>query len=402
MLARLFARRYLFSRQSRSVINVIAGVSILSFAMPVAAMIILLSVLNGFGDFAKAMSSAFDAELTVLPRRGQTFATDRLDTASLRSVEGVKALSFLLEQQVLLEHDGMQATATLRGVDPAYDRVFPIVQTVSPGSWSVQHGDLDRLVLGRDMAGTLGIRTVINEQVAVYVVRRGSFSSLLPVDGYTLRRFDVAGIFSLDLESEQRYALLSLRAAQELFDHPGQASALAIGVTDGGDVPRIRREVARLAGDDFEVRTRDQMNATFFRLVSFEKWGVFFISLLVLVLASFSVVGTLVMLMIEKRDDVATLRALGADTRLIRSIFVGEGLLIGSIGALAGAVLGVAFCLLQEYFGFIRIPVDTLLLKSYPVVLRWEDLLAVVAAFAVVIVTISQLTVRSVMKRNKM
>ena len=121
-----------------------------------------------------------------------------------------------------------------------------------------------------------------------------------------------------------------------------------------------------------------------------------------LVLASFSVVGTLVMLMIEKRDDVATLRALGADTRLIRSIFVGEGLLIGSIGALAGAVLGVAFCLLQEYFGFIRIPVDTLLLKSYPVVLRWEDLLAVVAAFAVVIVTISQLTVRSVMKRNKM
>ncbi len=402
MLARLFARRYLFSRQSRSVINVIAGVSILSFAMPVAAMIILLSVLNGFGDFAKAMSSAFDAELTVLPRRGQTFAIDRLDTASLRSVEGVKALSFLLEQQVLLEHDGMQATATLRGVDPAYDRVFPIAQTVSPGSWSVQHGDLDRLVLGRDMAGTLGIRTVINEQMAVYVVRRGSFSSLLPVDGYTLRRFDVAGIFSLDLESEQRYALLSLRAAQELFDHPGQASALAIGVTDGGDVPRIRREVARLAGDDFEVRTRDQMNATFFRLVSFEKWGVFFISLLVLVLASFSVVGTLVMLMIEKRDDVATLRALGADTRLIRSIFVGEGLLIGSIGALAGAVLGVAFCLLQEYFGFIRIPVDTLLLKSYPVVLRWEDLLAVVAAFAVVIVTISQLTVRSVMKRNKM
>ena len=114
MLARLFARRYLFSRQSRSVINVIAGVSILSFAMPVAAMIILLSVLNGFGDFAKAMSSAFDAELTVLPRRGQTFAIDRLDTASLRSVEGVKALSFLLEQQVLLEHDGMQATATLR------------------------------------------------------------------------------------------------------------------------------------------------------------------------------------------------------------------------------------------------------------------------------------------------
>lgn len=402
MLARFFARRYLFSRQSRSVINVIAGVSILSFAMPVAAMIILLSVLNGFGDFAKAMGSAFDAELTVLPRQGQTFPIERLDTAALRQVEGVEAFSVMLEQQVLLEHDGMQAAATLRGVDPAYDEVFPIAQTIAPGSWSVQHGDLDRVVLGRDMARTLGIHTVIDQQVAVYVVRRSSFSSLLPVDGYSLRRFDVAGIFSLDLESEQQYALISLRAAQELFDHPGEASALAVHVPDEDDLTQARREVGRIVGDDFKVLTRDEMNATFFRLVAFEKWGVFFISLLVLILASFSVVGTLVMLMIEKRDDVATLRAMGADTRLIRSIFVSEGLFIGSIGALSGAVLGVGLCLIQEYFGIIRIPVDTLLLKSYPVVLRWGDLLAVVVAFAAVIVTVSQLTVRSVMKRNKM
>ena len=171
---------------------------------------------------------------------------------------------------------------------------------------------------------------------------------------------------------------------------------------DESDVARVRREVIRIVGNDFTVRTREEMNATFFRLVTFEKWGVFFISLLVLILASFSVVGTLVMLMIEKRDDVATLRAMGADTRLIRSIFVGEGLLIGSIGALSGAVLGVGFCLVQEYFGIIRIPVDTLLLKSYPVVLRWADLLAVIVAFAGVIVSISQLTVRSVMKRNKL
>ena len=402
MLARFFARRYLFSRQSRSVINVIAGVSILSFAMPVAAMIILLSVLNGFGDFAKAMGSAFDADLSVMPRQGQTFPIERLDTAALRRVEGVGAFSALLEQQVLLEHDGMQAAATLRGVDPAYDKVFPIAQTVAPGSWSVQHGDLDRVVLGRDMARTLGVRSVIDQQVAVYVVRRSSFSSLLPVDGYSLRRFEVSGIFSLDMESEQRYALISLRAAQEIFAHPGEASALAIHVLDESDVARVRREVIRIVGNDFTVRTREEMNATFFRLVTFEKWGVFFISLLVLILASFSVVGTLVMLMIEKRDDVATLRAMGADTRLIRSIFVGEGLLIGSIGALSGAVLGVGFCLVQEYFGIIRIPVDTLLLKSYPVVLRWADLLAVIVAFAGVIVSISQLTVRSVMKRNKL
>ena len=388
MLTRFFARRYLFSPKSRSVINVIAGVSVLSFAMPVAAMIVLLSVLNGFGDFAKSMSSAFDADLTVAPREGQTFASAEIDSLALTRVKGVGVVSYLLEQQVLLERDGLQTMATLRGVDDRYTEVFPIEETIPLGSWSVRTGDLDRLVLGRDMARTLGIRSLVRAEVAVYALRRGSFSSLLPVDGYSVRRLDVGGLFFLDLESENEYALTSLRAAQELFDRPGRISAISVRVADGADAEK--------------VRTRDEMNALFFRLVAYEKWGVFFISLLVLVLASFSVVGTLVMLMIEKRDDVATLRALGADTKLIRSIFVGEGLLIGGLGASIGAVLGVGFCLAQQHFGMIRIPVDTLLLYSYPVEMRWSDLLIVAAAFGAVILAISELTVRSVMKNNKL
>ena len=402
MLTRFFARRYLFSPKSRSVINVIAGMSVLSFAMPVAAMIVLLSVLNGFGDFAKSMSSAFDADLTVAPREGQTFASAEIDSLALTRVKGVGVVSYLLEQQVLLERDGLQTMATLRGVDDRYTEVFPIEETIPLGSWSVRTGDLDRLVLGRDMARTLGIRSLVRAEVAVYALRRGSFSSLLPVDGYSVRRLDVGGLFFLDLESENEYALTSLRAAQELFDRPGRISAISVRVADGADAEKVRREIAGIVGDDFTVRTRDEMNALFFRLVAYEKWGVFFISLLVLVLASFSVVGTLVMLMIEKRDDVATLRALGADTKLIRSIFVGEGLLIGGLGASIGAVLGVGFCLAQQHFGMIRIPVDTLLLYSYPVEMRWSDLLIVAAAFGAVILAISELTVRSVMKNNKL
>ena len=402
MLTRFFARRYLFSPKSRSVINVIAGVSVLSFAMPVAAMIVLLSVLNGFGDFAKSMSSAFDADLTVAPREGQTFASAEIDSLALTRVKGVGVVSYLLEQQVLLERDGLQTMATLRGVDDRYTEVFPIEETIPLGSWSVRTGDLDRLVLGRDMARTLGIRSLVRAEVAVYALRRGSFSSLFPVDGYSVRRLDVGGLFFLDLESENEYALTSLRAAQELFDRPGRISAISVRVADGADAEKVRREIAGIVGDDFTVRTRDEMNALFFRLVAYEKWGVFFISLLVLVLASFSVVGTLVMLMIEKRDDVATLRALGADTKLIRSIFVGEGLLIGGLGASIGAVLGVGFCLAQQHFGMIRIPVDTLLLYSYPVEMRWSDLLIVAAAFGAVILAISELTVRSVMKNNKL
>ncbi|WP_302583546.1 ABC transporter permease, partial [Alistipes putredinis] len=333
---------------------------------------------------------------------GQTFASAEIDSLALTRVKGVGVVSYLLEQQVLLERDGLQTMATLRGVDDRYTEVFPIEETIPLGSWSVRTGDLDRLVLGRDMARTLGIRSLVRAEVAVYALRRGSFSSLLPVDGYSVRRLDVGGLFFLDLESENEYALTSLRAAQELFDRPGRISAISVRVADGADAEKVRREIAGIVGDDFTVRTRDEMNALFFRLVAYEKWGVFFISLLVLVLASFSVVGTLVMLMIEKRDDVATLRALGADTKLIRSIFVGEGLLIGGLGASIGAVLGVGFCLAQQHFGMIRIPVDTLLLYSYPVEMRWSDLLIVAAAFGAVILAISELTVRSVMKNNKL
>ena len=185
MLTRFFARRYLFSPKSRSVINVIAGVSVLSFAMPVAAMIVLLSVLNGFGDFAKSMSSAFDADLTVAPREGQTFASAEIDSLALTRVKGVGVVSYLLEQQVLLERDGLQTMATLRGVDDRYTEVFPIEETIPLGSWSVRTGDLDRLVLGRDMARTLGIRSLVRAELAVYALRRGSFSMDIRCGGST-------------------------------------------------------------------------------------------------------------------------------------------------------------------------------------------------------------------------
>ena len=212
----------------------------------------------------------------------------------------------------------------------------------------------------------------------------------------------LGGVYSLDLETERTYVLASLRLAQELFSHPGRVSGLVVRLREGADAEQVRQALARLSGDDYRVRTRHELRASFYRIMTYEKWGIFFISLLVLVLASFSVVGTLVMLMIEKRDDVATLRALGADTKLIRSIFVGEGLLIGGLGASIGAVLGVGFCLAQQHFGMIRIPVDTLLLYSYPVEMRWSDLLIVAAAFGAVILAISELTVRSVMKNNKL
>ena len=274
MLPQLFARRYLFSSQSRSVVNLISGLSVAAVAMPVAAMIILLSVFNGFESLVKSMYSAFDADLTVSPRQGQTFAQRDLDTAALARIPGVGALSFTLEQSALLEHGGRQATATIRGVDDAYGAVFQLGDAVSAGEWRVRLGDLERLVVGQSMAWMLGIRSLADADVTLYAVRRGSFSSLLPLENYTRRTEPVGGVYTLDLETERTYVLASLRLAQELFGYPGRASALVVRLAPGADAAAVRKAVAEAAGDGFRVRTRDELRASFYRIMTYEKWGI--------------------------------------------------------------------------------------------------------------------------------
>ena len=398
MLARYFARRYLFSPQSRSVVNLISGLSVAAVAIPVAAMIILLSVFNGFESLVRSMYSAFDADLTVAPRQGRTFDVSAVDTAALRRVEGVGAVSFVLEQSALLEFGDRQATATIRGVDDAYDAVLPLGENISSGEWRVRRGDLERLVIGQSMAWALNIRTLADADVTLYAVRRGSFSTLLPLDNYTRRTAPVGGIYLLDLDSERTYVLSSLRLAQDLFGYPDRASSLLLRVAPGFDAREVRRAVSAAVGEEFTVRTRDELRASYYRIMTYEKWGIFFIALLVLLVASFSVVGALSMLIVEKRDDITTLRALGADTGFVRAVFRTEGYLICALGGAIGLLLGVGLSLVQQHFGLIEIPAETFLTKSYPVEFRLADLFALVAAFAASAVFLSHVTVRSMIK----
>lgn len=394
MLAGRFARRYFFSKKSHAVINLIAGVSVVSLAVPVAAMIVLLSVFNGFEQLVRTMNSHFDADLTLLPREGRTFVVGTLDTAALRRVPGVEAVSLALEQNALMEYRGRQTMVSVRGVADGYERAVPVADCITAGEYSVRLGDLDRLVVGRGIAYELGLRSLGESDGVLYALRRTGFSSLLPVEGYTRRRAEVAGLFGADAQTDGRYLFTSLRLAQELFSYPDRASMAVVRVADGARTPDVGRRVAQAAGEAFEVRTRDELNVSFYTIMRYEKWGIFLLSLLVLVIASFSVVGTVVMLVLDKRPGFVTLYAMGADTRFIRRIFLCEGGLIGCLGAGIGVVLGVGLCLVQQHFGVIEIPAESFLVKSYPVLLRGGDVAAVAAAFAAVVGLITAVTVR--------
>ena len=401
MLPQFFARRYLFSPKSRSVVNLISGLSVAAVAMPVAAMIVLLSVFNGFESLVKSMCSAFDADLTVSARQGQTFAADAVDTAALRRIPGVEAMSFVLEESALLEHGDRQATATVRGVDDAYEAVFPLSDAVAAGEYRVRVGDLERLVIGQSMAYMLGVRTLADADVGVYAVRRGSFSSLLPFDNYTRRTIPLGGVYTLDLETERTYVLASLRMAQELFSRPGRVSGLVVRLRDGADAVQVRDAVAQQLGGDYRVRTRYELRASFYRIMTYEKWGIYFIILLVLLVASFSLIGSLAMLIIDKRKDIRTLMTLGADVPLLRKIFVSEGMMVYLLGAAGGLVLGLALALGQQHFGWLKLSGQTFLLDAYPVEVHAADLVWITLTFVVMSYLISSLTVRAMIPRRE-
>lgn len=402
MLPQLFARRYLFSSQSRSVVNLISGLSVAAVAMPVAAMIILLSVFNGFESLVKSMYSAFDADLTVSPRQGQTFAQRDLDTAALARIPGVGALSFTLEQSALLEHGGRQATATIRGVDDAYGAVFQLGDAVSAGSgacgWAIWNGwSSDSRWRGCWASARWPMPTSRSTPC-------GGDRSPRCCRSKTTRAARNPWAASIPSTSKPNAPTCSPRCGwrRSCSAIRGRASALVVRLAPGADAAAVRKAVAEAAGDGFRVRTRDELRASFYRIMTYEKWGIFFIALLVLIIASFSVVGALAMLIVEKRDDISTLRALGADTGLVRAVFRTEGFLICGLGAVAGMTLGVATTLSQQYFGLIEIPAETFLTKSYPVEFRPTDLAVVAASFAAVAALLSNITVRSMIKTDRL
>lgn len=399
-LATFIARRYLFSPQSRSVVNLISGLSVVAVAVPVAAMVILLAVFNGFEALVRTMYSSFDADLRITPATGAVFEAESLDSAALRDAKGVAALSFTLEQSILAEHKGHQATTVLRGVDDHYGEVFPMEEITSSGRWAVRTGEIDRLYIGQALAHSLFIRSLADADVELYAARRGTFSMLLPIENYTRRKVSVAGTFSLDMESETGYALTSLRLARELLRHEGRASAVVIRVADDADTEEVGQIIKNIVGEDFRVETRDEQRASFYRIMRLEKWGIFTIALMVLAVASFSVVGALAMIIVEKREHSATLRAMGASADTLRSIFRREGYLICGLGGIAGLLTGVALTAIQQRFGLVRIPAETFLTDHYPVALHAADIAAVAAAFSILTLVLSHLTVRSMIKKQ--
>ncbi|MCC8036488.1 MAG: ABC transporter permease [Rikenellaceae bacterium] len=386
------ATRYLFSTKSHSVITLISWVSAVAVGVPVAAMIILLSVFNGFEGLVKDMYGDFDPDIAVVPVEGKVFSREALDIPSIAALSQVAAVSEVLEDNALLEYRGRQFIATVRGVDSAYVGVVPIEGMLVEGNFDLRFGDMMQAVVGQGLAYNLMLRPALNDPIGVLVPRKGaSFSSLLPVDAFRQDRIFPTGIFALDAETDGKYMIVPVEFTRGLLGEPDGVSSLAVKLAPGVDPARGKEAVGKIAGEGFEVLTRYEQKASLYRIMNYEKWGIFFIIFMVVVIASFSVVGSMVMLVIDKRSDVRTLFNMGADIRLARGIFLREGMLIAAIGAAGGLLQGLSICWLQKTFGIIKIPAETFLVSRYPVDVQWVD----VAVICLSIAAVSWLLVRA-------
>ena len=389
------SRRYMFSPKSHSVINIISMVSVIAVAIPTAAMIILLAMFGGISQTIDTLYKSVDADIEILASRGQTFDAEAISIEELLSTKGIKHCAPYLEQSIVATTAQHRTTLTLRGIDSSYHSVLPVSDFVYRGS--VNNLSAGKIVLGTAAAYTLGAQSV-GHPVELYALNRRQLSSLLPTSGFSRKKAEVAAVVSINAEIDAELALAELGFTQSLLNYPGRISSIAIKLDEGYTPEAVQQSLREMLGEEFTVRTRNEKNASMNALIRLERFAIILIGSFIAIVAAFSIVGAVIMLITEKRRDIATLRSMGGNQRLIRNIFVGEGMLLTLLGCLIGLGIGIGFTLGQEYFGWVKIP-GNMIFESYPVELTMGDVVMVAMVVMVAGWIISRLTVGAKLRR---
>ena len=382
------AWRYLFSQKGHNAINIVSGISAAAVAVVTAAMICVLSVMNGFGALVEHMFSEFDPVLLVVPAEGQTLRTDTLPTASLYAREDIETVSMQLEQTALIRYKDHQLPARVMGVDSLFTRTAHMDSIITDGFYSVWDGAFDRAVLGRGLAAQIGMNAHFTGALHLYAPKRtGRINMLRPDLSLQHEHAFIAGTFAVNqIEYDDRLMLVSLPLAQRLFDYDScTATALRLQPKEGVKISNFKSQISNILGPGYRVLDRYEQQSDFFRILRIEKLLTIVLLVFILLIASFNIIGSLSMLIIDKRDDIRILSHMGADEPAIRRIFLLEGWLISSLGTLSGLVVGVLLCLGQQHFGWLKLGTGAeYVISAYPVQVQAPDILLV----AVIVLTL--------------
>ncbi len=374
-LAPFIARRYFFSKKSQRAINIISMISVIGVTIGTAALIIVLSVFNGFENLILRLYNSFDPDMKISKVEGKSFHLRTFPLHELQSMDGVLYVTQVLEENALVKYHDKQTIVTIKGVSDEFEKMTGIDTMMSDGTFLLKNGDLDFAVVGGGVAYNLQLNTNdLLSQLEIYAPRKNS-SSLLNTDEAFNRRFvSPSGIFSIQQEFDTKFIIVPLRFAYEILEKDSQVSALEIGLKPWMKIDKIQTDIAGLAGNSYQVKNRYQQHELIYKIMKSEKWAVFLILTFILIIATFNVISSLTMLVIEKKKDITILHSLGANASLLRKIFLLEGILITSLGAFSGLTVGFIICYLQERFGLIQLGGSgSFVIDAYPVKMQVAD-----------------------------
>lgn len=403
-VALYIARRYFVARKSHNIINLISWISVGGIMAGSFAMVVVLSVFNGFEGLVRTLYNVFDPDLLVVAAEGKTFHEDQSRIARLKAIDGVWYVSGMVEETALVRYADRQHVATLRGVGEEFSRYSPIDSMIIDGRMLLRDSLRDYIVPGAGVAYQLGInlRDEINP-VMLYLPRRGATSMTTPDQAFMSSPVYASGVFSVQQDFDTRYILTSLRLARSLMNYSDELTALEIRLRKDADVEKIKREVEAVVGKSFIVKDRYQQQELLYKIMKSEKWAVFLILSFIILISAFNVIGSLTMLILDKRKDITILEAMGAGAPLVKKVFFIEGLIISLGGAVAGVLLGLAVCLLQQHFGLVKLGNEgsTFVVSSYPVDLKAIDFVFTIGVVACIGVVASWLPARQIEKRYR-
>jgi lipoprotein releasing system LolC/E family transmembrane protein len=379
------ARRYLFSRKSHNVINIISGISAAGVTVVTAALVCVLSVFNGFENLVGTLYSAFDPDLKILPVEGKNFDINTEKFKKLFQIPEIETVSEVVEDNALLRYGDKQMPATVKGVSDNFEQMTRIDSIMYDGKYQLFDGAFHRSVVGLGVAAMLGLNPNFFEPLRLYAPKReGRVNTLRPDQSVTDVLTFPAGIFSVQqVQYDDNYVITSIALARELFEMDSTTvSSIEIKLKPDKNIDKVKKQIQKITGQQFTVKNRIEQQESFFRILKIEKWIAALILVFILLIASFNIISSLSMLIIDKKEDIQTLKNLGADNSLIQRIFMFEGWLISIAGAVIGITVGTIFCLVQQHIGVIRMG-EGYMVDSYPVILHFVDV--VLVFFAVVV-----------------
>lgn len=375
------ARRYLISKKKQNIINIISAISVGGIIIGTMALVIVLSVMNGFNGLFNTFFSNFDPDLKITAVQGKMFDPSKFNFEKIKSITGVANYAEIIEEVALLKYENQIYPAIVKGVPDNYAQYTKIDTLIVDGSYLLKEQGINYAVIGQGVAYNLGVRPAFVEHIMIYVPKKGKQVSLNPSKAINQNYVFPAGVFAVLEEIDSKYIIVDYNFAAGLFESGKQVSTIELGLLPTADIKKIQKEIKTILGDKFHVKNQYQQHDLIYKTMESEKWAAYLILVFILIIASFNILGSLSMLIIDKKEDILIFQSMGASSETIRKIFLFEGWLISVMGAVAGVLLGVFICWLQIRFSFITFPnTGSFVISAYPVQVVFSDILVIFGA----------------------